>query len=75
MDLQPYLPPKSTKKAYTLVLDLDETLMHYSEDQEDEEPLYFIRPGLHSFLETLSAFYEIVVFTAAQSDYADFFVA
>jgi hypothetical protein len=27
----PYLPPAKDPKAYTLVLDLDETLVHYFE--------------------------------------------
>ena len=29
---QYFLPPKTSKHKYTLVLDLDETLMHYAEN-------------------------------------------
>lgn len=64
----PFLPPIDNKYAYTLVLDLDETLIH-SLDQQDSNPL--IRPGALKFLEELSPYYEIVIFTAAVQDYAD----
>ena len=53
-------------QVYTLVLDLDETLIHYDED--DEAGAFYIRPGALSFLQELSFFYEIVVFTAAMPD-------
>ena len=54
--LPPYLPPKlSTAKDYTLVLDLDETLIHFEEEQEyspeiDGEVFYLVRPGVSRFL-------------------------
>jgi len=35
-DVEPYLPPITKGKIYTLVLDLDETLIHYSENTERE---------------------------------------
>ena len=60
---------------YTLVLDLDETLIHFEVDDtvnEDEEPGYYlIRPGTVRFLNELQEYFEIVVFTAAMPDYAD----
>lgn len=61
-------------KLYTLVLDLDETLVHFeagSGGNDDEEGFYMIRPGCSRFLKELSKLYEIVVFTAAMPDYAD----
>jgi CTD small phosphatase-like protein 2 len=59
-------------KMYTLVLDLDETLIHFQSGQaDDEEGFYMIRPGCNKFLKELSQLYEIVVFTAAMPDYAD----
>lgn len=51
---------------YTLVLDLDETLVHYVEDGDNA--FIQIRPGAEQFIEELSEFYEIVVFTAAMQD-------
>ena len=81
----PYLPPlseghKLPRKAlepYTLVLDLDETLIHFEVDEdvnpEEEEPGYYlIRPGAVRFLNELSEYYEIVVFTAAMPDVSHF---
>ena len=61
-------------KFYTLVLDLDETLIHFeagNNTNEEEEGFYMIRPGCCRFLRELSKLYEIVVFTAAMPDYAD----
>ena len=52
---------------YTLVLDLDETLVHYDSKQK----LYYVRPGCRKFLKKLSKYYEIVVFTASVAMQAD----
>lgn len=71
----PYLPPlpedETPDKVYTLVLDLDETLIHFDQEDDDEEGCYFIRPGAIKFLKEMSFYYEVVVFTAAMPDYAD----
>jgi hypothetical protein len=58
---------------YTLVLDLDETLIHFEIDEdidpEVEDPGYYlIRPGALNFLSHLSEYFEIVLFTAAMPD-------
>ena len=57
----PFLTSPATKKI-TLVLDLDETLVHYSGHKKSGELL--IRPYCSEFLEAVNEFYEIVVFTA-----------
>lgn len=84
----PYLlPPQSTMNfgKKTLVLDLDETLVHSSVQGTADPDLVFsleiedktysvfvnVRPGAHDFLQQMSVNYELVVFTASRSNYAD----
>lgn len=42
--------------------------------EDDEEGAFFIRPGLSSFLEAMNRHYELVLFTAATSEYAEYFL-
>ena len=66
----PFLPPMDTQKyKYTLVLDLDETLVHYIE--EENSAYVQVRPYADYFLKELSKHFEIVLFTAAEEDYTD----
>ena len=68
----------------TLVLDLDETLVHSSLNALNHysfvlpvktlelQPIFVAkRPGVELFLKTLANLYEIVIFTASVSDYAN----
>ena len=79
------LPPKVCDKK-TLVLDLDETLVHsqfmtFSNpsdvvikieiENEIHDIHVMVRPGVKEFLEKMEKFYEIVIFTASVSKYAD----
>lgn len=64
----PFLP-EGPEGAYTLVLDLDETLVHYFD--LGPESHFLIRPGCKEFLEETAKHYELVIFTAAMQDYAD----
>ena len=66
----PFLP--MTSKKYTLVLDLDETLVHY----EDNGVLgqFYLRPYAQEFLDEMAKYYEVVIFTAALQDYADWII-
>ena len=79
------LPPKTTNKK-TLVLDLDETLVHSQFFEfsvpsditikiEIENEIYdihiLVRPGVEKFIEIMKDFFEIVIFTASISKYAD----
>ena len=67
----PYLANKSNK-PYTLVLDLDETLIHFKANPNNEESgTIKIRPYLYQFLDNIKKYYELVVFTAATQEYAD----
>lgn len=83
----PMLLPKQQQKRLpiTLVLDLDETLVHstldYCEDADfsfqvcfgTEAQMVYVRqrPHLHVFLEAVAGMFEIIVFTASQSIYAE----
>lgn len=60
----PYLPPVNKKKHYTLVLDLDETLIHFKENDEFSGE-FFVRPYAEEFISNCAEYYEIVIFTAA----------
>ena len=86
--LQPdlLLPMKSLEniKKKTLILDLDETLVHSSTSLYSKSDLtleidfdgiiykiyILIRPGAQNFIKNLSKFFEIVIFTASLSKYA-----
>ncbi|KAM9958059.1 hypothetical protein ACTFIW_013035 [Dictyostelium discoideum] len=77
------LPSSTTKK--TLILDLDETLVHstlkpVSHHQitvkvliEDMDCTFYVikRPHVDYFLEKVSQWYDIVIFTASMQQYAD----
>ncbi|KAJ0927980.1 putative protein-serine/threonine phosphatase [Helianthus annuus] len=73
------------RKSVTLVLDLDETLVHSSLEHCDDADFSFTvfvdfkehtvyvkrRPYLKEFLERVSEMFQVVVFTASQSIYAN----
>ena len=70
----PYIKTKNTK-PYSLVLDLDETLVHFKMNGEEEnEGLLQIRPGVVPFLEKVGQYYELIVFTAATQEYGDLLI-
>ena len=67
----PFLPKKkeNDKRDYCLVLDLDETLVHYFEDET--ESYVKVRLGAETFIKELSKYCEICIFTASTKYYAD----
>ena len=70
----PYIKTKN-RKNYSLILDLDETLVHFKVNNEDDtEGMLRIRPGAISFLEEVGKYYELIVFTAATQDYGDLLI-
>ncbi|XP_062225113.1 uncharacterized protein LOC133923854 [Phragmites australis] len=84
---RPVLLPKQTRSCpmTTLVLDLDETLVHstldHCEDADFTFPVHFnfrehtiyvrCRPYLKEFLERVASMFETIIFTASQSIYAE----
>lgn len=67
--LLPDLHPME-QNAFTLVLDLNETLI-YSDWKRDRGWRTFKRPGVDAFLEHLAKFYEIVVYSDQLNMYVD----
>lgn len=66
----PFLPLIDSKYTYTLVLDLDETLVHFF--YTPSGGTFLIRPYCMEFLNKLSDFYEIVIFTASMKEVSYF---
>jgi TFIIF-interacting CTD phosphatase-like protein len=53
---------------YTLALDLDETLIHFVSNEKK----FKLRPSCLLFLYEMANLFEVVIFTAAAKDYADY---
>jgi len=62
-------PGKENKPIYTLVLDMDETLIHFEE--VGGRGRFFVRPHAEEFLKEMSELFEVVIFTAGVQEYAD----
>jgi len=68
---EPYITTPS-KKKYSLVIDLDETLVFVKFiNNNSNKALLHLRPYLFDFLENLSPLYELISFTTATSIYAE----
>ena len=68
---EPYLDFPPTK-PYTLVLDLDETMISFQFTQpKNGIGQMHLRPGLENFLGVIKEYYEIIVFTSGTREYAD----
>lgn len=80
------LPPKDKNSPpISLVLDLDETLVHCTVEPDNDADLVFpvvfhgvtypvhvrLRPHLFEFLEKIQGKYEVIIFTASQQVYAN----
>lgn len=59
----PFLQKKKSKHDFTLVLDLDETLVHFEETEDNQQ--FLVRPYAQQFLAEMGKYYEVVIFTAA----------
>ena len=62
-------------KPYTLILDLDETLVHFKVNpNNNEEGVLKVRPGVSEFLDEIDKYYELIIFTGATQDYANLLI-
>ena len=71
-----YLPPIKKPYKYTLVLDLDETLIHYKTElmqnnDKQNKSILILRPNLILFLKEMKQMYELVLFSYATYEYID----
>jgi len=67
----PYLSKRINRgKKFTLVLDLDETLISFRINEQGKGIL-IPRPSLHKFLTEMNKIFELIVFTAGTQEYAD----
>ena len=67
----PYVRTKNNKE-FSLVLDLDETLINFKPKNNGEEGgVLRVRPGINEFLDEVGKYYELIIFTTATQDYAD----
>ena len=86
-DSVPYLPPIDNKYKYTLVLDMDETLIHFvyrnknikniitydmiEQNDLNQLGMFLLRPYTKYFFEKLKNLYEIIIFTNGIKEYCD----
>ena len=61
----------SHRDKATLVLDLDETLIHCDISNETKIGKVMIRPYMEDFLHRIKHFYNLILFTAGTKDYAE----
>ena len=66
-NIQYLLPKIKNNYEYSLVLDLDGTLISYQKDSSN----IILRPGLNSFLKNMKKNYELILFTSAIHEYVD----
>ena len=68
-----YLPKINPKYKYSLVLDLDETLIYVKRDisSKSKRKVMILRPYLHEFLKKMRNLYELILFSFGTSEYVD----
>ena len=73
-NIMPYIKTKKIKK-YSVVLDLEETLLHFKEENKNNKEWYVdIRPGTLKFLDDISEYYELIVFNEGEKKFTDFLI-
>ena len=65
------------KKKYTLLISLDETLIHFKIDSKiknNNKGIIQLRPGLNEFLSEIKPYYEIIAFSNGNKKYTDLLI-
>ena len=68
-----YLPKINPIYKYSLVLDLDETLIYLKRDsnEKSKRKVIILRPFLHEFLSKMKKIYELILFSYEIQEYVD----
>jgi len=66
----PYITTPTNKK-YTLVLDLDNTLISHNNRNRNNNDICNLRPGLLSFLNVMKPLYELISYTNESKEYSE----
>ena len=70
----PYITIPS-KKKYSLVISLDDTLVHLKEGSvKNNKGTVLLRPGLSDFFTAIKPYYEIIVFNCGNKQYGDLII-
>jgi Dullard-like phosphatase family protein len=71
LKLPPYITTSNEKK-FTLVISLDETLIHFKKGNiKTNQGIIQLRPGILEFFEAVKPYYEIVLFCNGNKKYSD----
>ena len=64
-----------SKKKYTLVISLDETLIHFKKGNiKTNQGIIQLRPGILEFFEAIKPYYEIILFCNGNKKYSDLII-
>ena len=63
------------KKEFSLVISLDETLIHFKSGSiKNNKGVIQLRPGINEFFEAIKPYYEIIIFSNGNKKYTDLIV-
>ena len=70
---EPILPPIKGNYKYTLVLDLDETLIYLQNKDSSNIGIkkVILRPNIHEFLKEMKSEFELIIFSENSKDYVN----
>ena len=67
-----FLPSRDPKFKFSLVIDLDETLIHFKRSEENSKKgILILRPYLFYFLSSMKKEYELILFSFGNEKYVD----